>query len=83
MGEWKLLVNGGAAEAAEAETPKTKGKNAKAAAKVEPVALYHLTADPGETKNLAATQPDRVKAMRVRLTQLLKDAVPPGSSTAK
>ena len=79
MGEWKLLVNGGAAEADKAEGPKTKGKNAKAAAKVEPVALYHLTDDPGETKNLAAAQPERVKAMRTRLTELLKDAVPPGT----
>jgi arylsulfatase A-like enzyme len=83
MGEWKLLVNGGAAETDEAEAPKTKGKNAKAAAKVEPVALYHLTDDPGETKNLAAAQPERVKAMRARLAELLKDAVPPGSSTVK
>lgn len=79
MGEWKLLVNGGAAEADKAEAPKTKGKNAKAAAKYEPVALYHLTDDPGETKNLAAAQPERVKAMRARLTELLKDAVPSGA----
>ena len=83
MGEWKLLVNGGAAEADEAEAPKAKGKNAKAAAKVEPVALYHLTDDPGETKNLAAAQPERVKAMRARLAELLKDAVPPGNAAAK
>jgi len=83
MGEWKLLVNGGAAEAEEAEAPKTKGKTAKAAAKYEPVALYHLTDDPGETKNLAAAQPERVKAMRARLTELLKDAVPPGNAAAK
>ena len=79
MGEWKLLVNGGAAEADKAEAPKTKGKNAKAAAKYEPVALYHLTDDPGETKNLAAAQPERVKAMRTRLTELLKDAAPSGT----
>ena len=39
-------------------------KAAKATAKYEPLALYHLTEDPSETKNLAATQPDRVKAMR-------------------
>lgn len=83
MGEWKLLVNGGAAEADEAEAPKAKGKNAKAAAKYEPVALYHLTEDPGETRNLAAAQPERVKAMRARLAELLKDAVPPGNAAAK
>lgn len=83
MGEWKLLVNGVAAEAGETETPKTKGKNAKAAAKHEPVSLYHLTEDPGETRNLAAAQPERVKAMRARLSELLKDAVPPGNAAAK
>jgi len=60
-----------------------KGKKAKAAAKYEPVALYHLTADPSETKNLAAEQPERVKAMRARLAELLKDAVPPGNAGAK
>ena len=83
MGEWKLLVNGAAAETGEGEAAKTKGKNAKAAAKYEPVALYHLTEDPGETRNLAAAQPERVKAMRARLAELLKDAVPPGNAAAK
>jgi len=83
MGEWKLLVNGGAAETGEREAAKTKGKNAKAAAKYEPVALYHLTDDPGETKNLAAAQPERVQKMRARLAELLKDAVPPGNAAAK
>ena len=83
MGEWKLLVNGAAAETGEGEAAKTKGKNAKAAAKYEPVALYHLTEDPGETRNLASSQPERVKAMRARLAELLKDAVPPGNAAAK
>jgi arylsulfatase A-like enzyme len=86
MGEWKLMVAGAAAETPDEEgeaKPKAKGKTAKAAAKYEPVALYHLTDDPGETKNLAAAQPERVKAMRARLAELLKDAVPPGNAAAK
>ena len=86
MGEWKLMVAGAAAETSDEEgetKPKAKGKTAKAAAKYEPVALYHLTEDPGETKNLAAAQPERVKAMRARLAELLKDAVPPGNAAAK
>jgi arylsulfatase A-like enzyme len=83
MGEWKLLVNGAAAETGEGEAAKTKGKNAKAAAKVEPVALYHLTEDPGETRNLASSQTERVQKMRARLAELLKDAVPPGNAAAK
>jgi hypothetical protein len=85
MGEWKLIQANAAAEAAEDENgqPLAKAKNAKTAGKYEPVALYHLTADPGETKNLAAEQPERVNAMRTRLAALLKDAVPPGSTPAK
>ena len=85
MGEWKLIQLNAAEEAAEdeAEGPKAKGKAAKAAAKYEPLALYHLTEDPSETKNLAAAQPERVKAMQARLAALLKDAVPPGSAATK
>jgi arylsulfatase A-like enzyme len=74
MGEWKLIVDGGAADVA--PTGKKKGK--KAAGKYEAVALYDLSADPSEAKNLADAQPERVKAMRARLAELLKDAVPSG-----
>jgi arylsulfatase A-like enzyme len=83
MGEWKLLQLNATEEAAEDEADgakaKAKGKAAKATAKYEPLALYHLTEDPSETKNLAATQPERVKAMQAKLAALLKDAVPPGN----
>ena len=74
MGEWKLIVDGGAADVA--LPGKKKGK--KAAGKYESVALYDLSADPSEAKNLAEAQPERVKAMRARLAELLKDAVPSG-----
>ncbi len=40
--------------------------------------MYDLSADPSEAKNLAEAQPERVKAMRARLAELLKDAVPSG-----
>ena len=85
MGEWKLIVsgNGDADGGADDGAAKAKNKGKKATGKYEAVALYHLTEDPSETKNLAATQPDRVKAMRVRLTQLLKDAVPSGADISK
>jgi arylsulfatase A-like enzyme len=74
MGDWKLIVDGGAADVA--LPGKKKGK--KAAGKYESVALYDLSADPSEAKNLAEAQPERVKAMRARLAELLKDAVPSG-----
>jgi hypothetical protein len=40
--------------------------------------LHTLAADPGETRNLADAEPERIKAMRAKLDALLKDAVPPG-----
>ena len=85
MGEWKLIQANVVAEAAEGKNGQAapKGKNAKATGKYESVSLYHLTADPGETKNLAAEQPERVKAMRTRLADLLKGAVPPGTTATK
>ena len=80
MGDWKLMVSGNAdADTGEddgAKKPKKKGK--AAAGKYEPVALYNLADDPSESKNLADAQPERVKAMRTRLAELLKDAVPSG-----
>ena len=71
MGDWKLIVDGGAADVA----PTGKKRGEKAARKYEAVALYDLSADPSEAKNLADAQPERVKAMRTRLAELLKDAV--------
>lgn len=85
MGDWKLMVSGNAdADGGEddgAANAKKKGK--KVAGKYEPIALYNLAEDPSESKNLAETQPERVKAMRARLTQLLKDAVPSGADISK
>jgi arylsulfatase A-like enzyme len=74
MGDWKLIVDGGADDIA----PPGKKKGKKAAGKYESLALYDLSADPSEAKNLAEAQPERVKAMRARLAELLKDAVPSG-----
>jgi arylsulfatase A-like enzyme len=80
MGDWKLIVSGGAdADGGEdAGAAKAKKKGKAAAGKYDSVALYDLSADPSESKNLAEAQPERVKAMRARLAELLKDAVPSG-----
>ncbi len=82
MGDWKLLVSGGASEGAEEEEAKPKGKVRpnKAEGKYEPVALFNLAEDPSEKRNLSVLEPDRVKAMRARLASLLKDAVPSGAA---
>ena len=79
MGDWKLIVSGNAAADGDEDdngAAKAKKKGKTGAGKYEPVALYNLIVDPSETRNLAGAQPDRVKSMRTRLAELLKDAVP-------
>lgn len=71
-GDWKLLFN---ASEKDAEEGSDKDKD-KLAGKVE---LYNLKDDIGEHKNLAATQPEKVKELRAALEALLKDAVPSGA----
>ncbi len=73
MGDWKLLVNPSDKDAEETPAAATNLRGA--------VELYNLADDIGETKNLAATQPGKVKELRARLDAFLKDAVPPGQST--
>jgi hypothetical protein len=70
MGDWKLIVAGGV-EAAD-------GTQQKQPKKYEPVSLFHLLEDPGESRNLASVHPERVVEMRKELSLLLKDAVAPG-----
>ncbi|MFZ9991106.1 MAG: arylsulfatase [Opitutales bacterium] len=77
MGDWKLIVSGDA-DGEDDDASKTKKKGKAAAGKYDSVALYDLSADPSESKNLAAAHPERVRAMRARLAELLKDAVPSG-----
>jgi len=79
MGDWKLIVSNGVVE--EEEEPKKNAKakkKAKTGKKYEPVMLFNLATDPSETTNVAATEPERVAAMKAKLAELLKDAVPSG-----
>jgi arylsulfatase A-like enzyme len=78
MGDWKLTM--AAAESGDDESADgaaKKKRNAKAAAPGG-FALYNLATDIGETTDLAGREPERVAAMRAKLTELLKDAVPSG-----
>jgi arylsulfatase A-like enzyme len=83
MGDWKLIMNPSEADAEEAPAenakPKAKGKR-KAATKAgsETYALYNLATDIGERNDLASTEPERLAAMKVKLAEMLKGAVPPG-----
>lgn len=71
-GDWKLLVNASEKDAEEgSDNDMLKGK----------VELYNLKDDIGEKKNLAASQPEKVKELRAALNALLKGAVPPGNAS--
>ncbi len=70
VGDWKLLLN---AVEQNAEEAPPGGDNVTG--KTE---LYHLADDIGESKDLAASQPERVKQMRARLDAFLKEAAPSG-----
>ena len=81
MGDWKLLSLKGAAEDGEEESAKKAAKK-KGKAKdgdMPAVQLFNLANDPSESSDLAAKEPERVKAMSAKLAELLKDAVPSGA----
>ena len=64
MGDWKLLVGAGG---------KAKGTKAK-----ESDQLFNLAEDIGETRNLAADKPDKLKELRAKYDEMMKTAVPSG-----
>jgi arylsulfatase A-like enzyme len=85
MGDWKLLMNASSKDSEETtaarskkKTDKTKGQAKKPAAKSPTFELYNLATDIGEKTTLAEEEKDRVVAMRAKLDELLKDAVPEG-----
>lgn len=92
VGNWKLILQpgetdgaaNGKAEGKAKGKAKNKAKNkGKGAPAAEPVALYDLAGDPGETTNLAKREPERVAEMRAKLEELLKNAVLSGADAAE
>lgn len=75
MGDWKLLVG-----ASDTDAESVPDAAQLAADKVE---LYNLADDPGESNNLVAKQPEKVKELRARLNRLIAAAVPPGDRAAR
>jgi arylsulfatase A-like enzyme len=72
VGDWKLILNGGAPEADEAAAgAATQGRDR--------VELFNLAQDPDEKTNLAEEQPDRVRTLRARYAAIANEAVPPKS----
>jgi arylsulfatase A-like enzyme len=84
MGDWKLIQAtpeneaNASAEKANRKNAGQKNKNKAARSPAEAIELYNLAADPGEAKNLASEQPDRVNVLKARLAEFLKDAAPEG-----
>ncbi|MFM9017676.1 MAG: sulfatase-like hydrolase/transferase, partial [Verrucomicrobiota bacterium] len=79
MGDWKLLSLNGPADDEEAPAKKAAKKKAKAKdAGLPAVQLFNLARDPSESTDLSAKEPERLKAMSAKLTEMLKGAVPSG-----
>ena len=81
VGDWKLVLGGGAPEsddgdaAPASDTPKKKGGKKKQAASA--VELFNLADDLGEKTNLAETNPEKVKELRARYEAFAREAVAP------
>lgn len=83
-GDWKLVRNGQGAIADEKTddpkkmTPEDKQAKRRAARNApDVIELFDLAADPAETKNLASSQPEKVRELLAKLDQFTKEAVPP------
>jgi len=84
VGDRKLILNRPDGDANGKGKGKNKGKNkGKPSMESEPVALFNLAKDPGETTNLAENEPARLAEMKAKLEVILKDAVPPGERAAE
>jgi len=83
MGDWKLLVNPNHGARGRRADPDDEEDNEVATRQGDVVELYNLADDISETKNLAASQPERVKAMRARLESLKKGMLPPANARGK
>jgi arylsulfatase A-like enzyme len=80
VGDWKLVLNGGATEDESDDTAATSPKDPKTRVvrgKADEVELFNLADDPGEKKNLASERPEKVKELRAHYAALAGQAVPP------
>jgi arylsulfatase A-like enzyme len=82
VGDFKLVLNGAAPDAAEgdeAQAARRQNQRKQAAAAGDDVELFNLADDPAEKHNLATKNPEKVKELRERYDALAKQAVPPKS----
>lgn len=79
-GEWKLVLNGEAAEPADGEDvagPARAQKTNEPQPSVGNIELFNLVSDPSEKNNVAAQHPDKVRELRARYDTLAKQQTPP------
>lgn len=81
MGDWKLIMNGSdkIENALPESTQELKPAAKRKARPADKFELYNLATDVSESRDLSTKESDRLAAMRAKLTELLKDAVPPGN----
>lgn len=80
MGDWKLVLHGGAPDTSNKPNPRKKSKaKPQNAPAVEAIELFNLADDPHETNNLAAARADKVQELRARLAAFAREAAPPRS----
>lgn len=72
-GNWKLVLNGNA-HRAEVNVRENGRELSTAITQIE---LFDLAADPGEQRNLADANPEKVKELRARYQKLADQMVPP------
>jgi arylsulfatase A-like enzyme len=79
MGDWKLVVNGDAAESFDGEddAPLPADEKSSAVGGSGGVELFNLAEDPSEKSNLAAMRPDKVKELRARYDTFSRQQVAP------
>jgi arylsulfatase A-like enzyme len=83
-GDWKLVLNGEAAEPADGEDVEAAGNAAdRKANEPQPpagsVELFNLANDPAEKNNVAGQHPDKIRELRARYEVLAKQQVAPKS----
>ncbi len=86
VGDWKLVLRGGASDAGEegdAPPKKQKGKKARAQQAGESLELFNLATDPFEKQNLATERPEKLKELRARYDALARQAAPPRNQPMK